>query len=152
MALVFVYGDHVPGALVGSVEAPTRPVGAHPWFAGLPARAATVRGSLWVRSSGATRQPGLLPAALDAVSGSGGERDDAQRAPAIPGALVEVPDARLATLDLLVGGNGLVRRPIVATSELRGVTAQAWVLAETPRARSAWRPLGTTSWRRVRAG
>ncbi len=144
MALVFVYGDHVPGALTGSEEAPNRPVAAHPWFAGLPARAATVRGSLWVRASGATRQPGLLAA------GSGGG-DDTQRAPAIPGALVEVPDARLVTLDLLVGGNGLVRRSIVATSELRGVTAQAWVLAETPKARSGWRPLGTTSWRRVRA-
>ena len=150
MALVFVYGDHVPGALTGSMDAPTGPVAAHPWFAGLPARAATVRGALWVRASGATRQPGLLPAELRAASGGVGA-DDAQRAPAIPGALVEVPDARLVTLDLLVGGNGLVRRSIVATSELRGVTAQAWVLAEVPRARSGWRPLGTTSWRRVRA-
>ncbi len=148
MALVFVYGDLVPGALSGTVEAPSRPVAAHPWFAGLPARPATVRGTLWVRAAGATRLPGLLPALARAgneAEGAGG------RDPAIPGALVEVPDARLATLDLLVGGHGLVRRPVVATAELRGVTAQAWVLPETPRPRSGWRPLGSTSWRRVRA-
>ena len=115
MATLFVYGTSLPG----------QPD--HRWLAGLPLAPATVRGSLW---RGPRNRPALLP--------------DAGGAP-IRGALVELDDARLAVLDLVesAGEGPLHRAPVRASSNLRSVPAQAWVIDAPPR---GWRRLKTDDW------
>lgn len=121
MPLLFLYGTSLPG---------------HPenrWVRGLPAAPATVRGTLW-RSP--HNRPGLVP------SPSGVP---------IRGLLVELEDARLPVLDLVEGaGDGVVSREAVsATSNLRPLPAQAWVIDPTRAARAGWRPLKAREWARV---
>lgn len=100
------------------------------WLAGLHAEPASVRGSLWVRQS----RPALLPS---------------PNAPHVEGLILDVPDPRLAVLDLLHLGNGLARARVTVRVGARGVDAEAWVLTKPPDRRSGWRMLKAPSWRAV---
>jgi hypothetical protein len=123
---VFLYGRQVEAAAAS-------------WCADLPQHRASARGTRWHYLRGARTLDGLLP-------------DPA--APSCPGVLLDLPPARMTLLGLLLSAHGLVRSRIVATVDLRGVEAEAWVLPAVPAPRSGWqrarrgRPSGTPGSRR----
>lgn len=108
MPTCFVYGEWMPEGPGGA------------WLAGLRLRPATVRGRLW---RGPWRRDVLVPLA-DAAP--------------VPGALVDVPEDRLALLDLTAGVASLPvsRQRVRAVAGLRTYHAETWVL-DAARARSA---------------
>jgi hypothetical protein len=93
------------------------------WCADVPQRGAAVRGAGWLYLRGARAIHGLVP-------------DPA--APPVSGLLLEVPLPRMPLLGLLLEAHGLQRTRVVATVDLQGVEADAWVLPSTPAPRSGW--------------
>jgi gamma-glutamylcyclotransferase (GGCT)/AIG2-like uncharacterized protein YtfP len=116
--LLFLYGTSLP-------DQPD-----HGWVAGLPRRAATVRGTLW-RSR--RNRPALVP--------------DAAGRP-IRGVLVDVDPPRLAVLDAIerAGGGELARRLVRASENLVSTGAEAWVLTAEEARAHGYRKLQGDAW------
>jgi gamma-glutamylcyclotransferase (GGCT)/AIG2-like uncharacterized protein YtfP len=116
--LLFLYGTSLP-------DQPD-----HGWVAGLPARPATVRGTLW-RSR--RNRPALVP------NPSGRP---------IRGVLVEVDAQRLAVLDTVerIGGGELARRVVRVSEHLVSKGAEAWVLTAEEARDHGYRPLKGDQW------
>jgi len=128
---VFVYGvplsERAASRAMDTGNSGPPGAGSAGWYAGCPARPASARGFLWERQG----RPGLL---------------HTPSAPHLEGMLVEVPEERMALLDVLERGNGLARRTITVRVEGMGVDAEAWVLEGTPPRGSGWRPLKAPGW------
>lgn len=87
-----------------------------PWLLGAPRRPAWTRGAVW---RGARPGPVLVPAADGRVNG----------------VLVEVDDARVPVIDLLLTAPGVRRAPLTVAVGLRPVQAEAWYLPDARVAR-----------------
>lgn len=87
-----------------------------PWLSGGTRRPAWTRGSVW---RGARPGPVLVPDAEGRVNG----------------VLVELDEARVAVLDLLLAGPGVRRAPLTVAVGLRPLPAQAWIVPDARVAR-----------------
>jgi hypothetical protein len=106
MPTLFLYGHLVPDD-------------AHPGLlSGLPRRPAWARGALW---RGSRPHRVFVPGA-----------DDRR----VSGVLVELDDARVRVLDLVLQGPGVVRRRVEAAVGLMPVPAETWLVPDARRA--AW--------------